>query len=358
MPQTLINQVYQTLTRHSMLRAGQKVLIGLSGGPDSITLARTLIHLKEKLGILLGAAHLNHCLRGEESLRDEKFVREFAQKNGLDLIVESVDVANLAKQEKRSVEDAGRHARYDFFNKTAKTHNYDRIALGHNWDDHVEQVLMSLIRGAGPKGLKGIPPVRENRFIRPLINISKTEILAFLKEIGQDFVTDSSNEDTAYLRNRVRHRLIPFLEKEFNPDIKAGLARLSGIISLEDNFLEEVLKHEEDKIVKSRCPGKVELSVSELNRIHPALSRRLLRSALFMVKKDLNRISHTHIHDILNLGQAGVESGKSLDLPGQIRVYRKKEIICIKKEDRPLREIGRQQKADRLKTKGNSGMKT
>ncbi|MEH0018580.1 MAG: tRNA lysidine(34) synthetase TilS [Desulfobacter sp.] len=347
---------------HGMAGAGDRILAGISGGPDSMALIRVLMELRERLGITLGLAHLNHNLRGDASDRDEAFVRSFARENGLELAVESLDVRGLARRHKLSQEEAGRNARYAFFNRVADSRGYTRIALGHHWDDHVEQVLMSLVRGTGPKGLCGISPVRENRIIRPLIQTSKADILEYLNQKEQAFVTDASNQDPAFLRNRVRHKLIPLLEEAFNPEIRTGLDRLSQILSIEDDFMSDQADAAFDKVraipPQRPAPGAgVALSAPGLSELHPALAGRVLRKGILQVKQDLRRITHSHIRDILTLA-AGKNSGKSLDFPGQIRVYKKGGLIYIKKEEIPLRKLGRMQKSNRLKSRGNPGTKT
>lgn len=330
-----------------MFSPGQRVLVGLSGGPDSMALVQVLLCLKKKLEIHPGLAHLNHMLRGNQAMADESFVRKFARKSGLELVVEARDVKVMARKEKLSVEEAGRNARYEFFNRIADHHQFDTIALGHNRDDHVEQILMNLIRGAGPKGLRGIPPKRQDRIVRPLIHTPKSDILKFLEQIHQDYVTDASNEDPAYLRNRVRHQLIPFLENGFNPDIKTGLDRLSHIIALEDDFLNQMTKETLERVTARQESSCIELYAGEVAGLDPALAARVVREGLFAVKKDLKRITHTHIMDILDFAQKKETSGKSLDLPGQIRVYRQKDLLLLKKEKTDLRTLGRHAKVQR-----------
>ena len=335
------DQVLDTIREHDMVAPGHSVLIGVSGGPDSMALAQVLTSLKKDLGIHIGLAHLNHMLRGSHALADEAFVREFARGHNLDLVVETKNVAELAKKQRLCVEEAGRNARYSFFTRVAGEKRFHRIALGHHRDDNIEQVLMNLVRGTGPRGLRGIQPVRQKKFIRPLIRMPRADILAFLDEINQDYRVDESNEDTSYLRNRIRHCLIPFLEKEFNPEIKAGLTRMSGIIELEDAFLDRMAQTALDKATIKREKEQIELSIPAINKLDRALGARIIRAALLSVKQDLRRISNTHIRDILYFAGKKGESGKSLDLPGQIRVYRQRDILRIKKEETALRILGR-----------------
>ena len=179
----------------------------------------------------------------------------------------------------------------------------------------------------------------------------RADILAFLDEINQEYRIDESNEDTSFLRNRVRHSLIPFLEKEFNPDIKAGIERLSGIIAQEDDFLDRMARTALDKATIGKQKDQIDLSIPAIDKLDRALGARVIRAALLSVKQNLRRISHTHIRDILYFAGKKGESGKSLDLPGQIRVYRQQsDVLRIKKEETALRTLGRHLKTRRRKS--------
>ncbi|NWH03798.1 tRNA lysidine(34) synthetase TilS [Desulfobacter latus] len=358
--QKFTDQVLGTIREHDMVAPGHRVLIGVSGGPDSMALVQVFMGLKKDLDIRIGLAHLNHMLRGGHALADETFVRDFAREHNLDLVVERKNVAEFAREQQLCVEEAGRNVRYDFFNRVACEKGFHRIALGHHQDDHIEQVLMNFVRGTGPLGLRGIPPVRQKKFIRPLIRMSRVDILTFLDEINQGYRIDGSNADTSYLRNRVRHCLIPFLEKEFNPDIKAGIERLSGIIEQEDDFLDRMARTALENATTSRQKEQIDISIPAINTLDRAIGARVIRAALLSVKQNLRRISHTHIRDILYFAGKKGESGKSLDLPGQIRVYRQqRNILRIKKEATALRTLGRHHKTRRhqnAKTDENPGI--
>jgi tRNA(Ile)-lysidine synthase len=295
------------------------------------------------MDLTLGIAHLNHNLRGEESQRDEAFVRALSEKFGLPFFTQTMDIRLLAGQKHLSIEEAGRNARYAFFEHLADAQGFTKIATGHNRDDNAEQVLMNLLRGSGPKGLTGIPPVRENRFIRPLIHLPRYRILDFLKANRQPFVVDSSNADESYLRNKIRHQLIPLLEQSFNPEIKSGLDRLSHILRQEEDFLTDQATQVFNRCAIEQNNTLVTLSIPDLIKHHPAMVNRVLRLAIAHVKKDLRRITLTHIQDMLAVIDRS-EPGKSLDLPGQIRVYKTREHLVLQKESRPLRELGKAQK--------------
>ena len=211
----MLDTVKRTISDYMMLETGENVLVALSGGADSAAL---LLSLRE-LGYPVRAFHLNHCLRGAESDRDEAFCRRLCEKLGVELTVERVDIAAAAGDS--AVEETARRIRYARLEHAA--HGV-KIAVAHNADDNLETMLFHLVRGTGAKGLTGIPPVR-GRIIRPLIEVERREIEAFLRERGQDFVTDSTNADTAYTRNRLRQEVVPVL-RELNPQAVQAAGKL------------------------------------------------------------------------------------------------------------------------------------
>jgi tRNA(Ile)-lysidine synthase len=342
-PDRFCREVIRTIQAHDMIRPGDAVLLAVSGGPDSMALVRVMMALAPGLDLRIGLAHLNHGLRGGDAGQDQAFVQQFADAHDLPCFCETRDVAALARNRKLSLEDAGRRARYDFFFRTADIHGYTSIVTGHTRDDNAEQVLLALLRGSGPAGLAGIPARRDDRIIRPLIDCSRKEIMAFLHALGQTFVTDDSNRDPMFLRNRIRHHLIPLLEKDYNPGIKQGLHRLSRILGPEDQFLDEHSRQAFDTCVEKKEATSVLLSLSGLDALHPALFPRVLRHAVRHVKNDLRRITHDHISAIRHLAVQAAP-GSHLDLPDRIRVYKTRKQICVKKETLPLRQLGRIQK--------------
>mgnify|MGYP006277820737 CR=1 FL=1 len=329
---------------HGMFEKGNRVLAGVSGGPDSVALLFFLIEAKKVFGIeKIGVAHLNHMLREEEADRDQRFVEHLAAKLGLDCYTERRDVFLLAEQEGLSTEEAARKARFSFFSSVMEEKGYSRIALGHHADDDAELVLMNLLRGSGSKGLSGIPPVRQGHILRPFIQLSKKEIRSFLDLLGQGFVTDSTNSDGTFLRNRVRNHLIPILEKEYNAGIRRSLNRLADIYKEEDDWMESQAAYRRDQILLDAADGRAAYDLSGFNACHPAEKRRLSRWAIRFVKGDLKRIRLEHIDSIRTLATAG-EGGRSLDLPGRIRVAKEKKTLVFKKENQPLRELGKNEK--------------
>lgn len=340
-----LEQVTSTIDQFGMLSSKDRVLAAVSGGPDSMALVLALLDLSQAYQIEIGLAHINHGLR-EKASDDEEFVADFAEKRGLPFYSLCEDVAAYAAEHRLSVETAGRKIRYRFFEETADRFDYSKIALGHHKDDNAEQVLMNLIRGSGTKGISGIPPVRQNRFIRPLIQVTKSEIQQFLDTRKQPFVIDDSNTDTQFLRNRIRNDLIPELKKNYNPEIVSSLDRLSTILRQEENLWEQYIDQQMEKITTEKSENCIKLDACKIAAQDSAIAARIIRQAVFTIKGDLKRFSLFHIDDICRFAKENV-SGKSLDFPGRIRVYRNKSILCIKKEDRSLREIGRISKADK-----------
>jgi len=233
---SLTEKVQDTIFQYEMIPAavgkgnqrGQKWLIAVSGGPDSVALWRSLSELQEALSLELGVVHLNHGLRGEESDAESEWVEKEAQKAGIPFFYRKVDTAERAKQKKQGLEETARELRYSFFEEVSKEFQADAVATGHNLDDQAETVFMRMMRGAGMDGLGGIPPVNRKvslRIVRPLIEVTRSEIMNYLKEKSYEFRIDSSNNDPAFTRNFVRHDLLPRVEKECNPAVKKILSR-------------------------------------------------------------------------------------------------------------------------------------
>jgi tRNA(Ile)-lysidine synthase len=332
--------VLKTVKQLNMLSQKDRVLIAVSGGPDSVGLVMAMDFLKSEFGLSPGIAHLNHQLRGEDSQKDEVFVKELAQKFGFDFFSVKKDVKIYAKSCGLSLEEAGRDLRYKFFLELASSHGFQKIATGHNKNDNAELILMNLLRGSGLKGISGIPPVRDRLFIRPLIRISKQEILDFLTCEKQAFRTDASNSDTDFLRNAMRHRLIPLLEREYNPSVMDGLNRLGYVVSQDDDFLENETENYFKVCLTEMNESFISLSVKAVLELHPAMQYRVMRKAVRKVKGNLRRISLVHMESIFAFCSEKGANG-SLDLPDRIRIYKKGDRLVVRKESKPLREMGK-----------------
>lgn len=313
---SLLNKVTSTVERHGLIAPGERVLVAVSGGPDSTCLLYLLNELKGELGAALYAAHVNHQLRGEESDREEVLVRETAEKLGLELFATRVDPDELRSKKRHSLQSAARQARRSFFRDAAKECKATKVALGHTADDRAEEVLIRLLRGSGLKGLAGIRPMSDGFWIRPLIEAEKKEILAYLDRHDIPFLVDSSNLREDYLRNRVRLRLLPLLREEYNPRVSETLARSAALFLEDEEFMARAARDAARSILSEK-DDKILLDLRGLEEFHPALKRRVVRLAVLRAAKTLWGLNFGHVEAAL-----GLATGGELHLPGGLRVQR------------------------------------
>ena len=332
----LSQRVARTIRRHSLLTRGGRVLVAVSGGPDSVVLVHLLLE-RQTAGDLTvaGLAHFNHQLRGADADEDEAFCRAMAATLGLPIDVGRADVATAARTAGRSIEDVARELRYAFFERVADARGAEAIAVGHSLDDQAETFLLRLIRGAGSRGLASILP-RAGRVIRPLIDIARADLRAYAADRALPFRTDATNEDLAIPRNRVRHELIPYLEREFSPGISRVLAREAAVAREDEDRLQQEAIDFARSIVLSRTGGKTELDAVGLRSLHPALAARVARHAL-SAEAPSRFIGFDHVAALLQLA-AGSE-GDAIDLPGQ-RAVRRGAVIVLGPPPPRRRESG------------------
>jgi tRNA(Ile)-lysidine synthase len=274
---SLHQHVRQTIQRYRLCPPGCRVLVGLSGGSDSVALTVLLRDLSEYGGFTLtGLAHLNHRLR-PTAQRDEAFCRRFADRMGVPLHVESIDVAGYAAAQRLSVEDAARRVRYEFLHRVAAQTTADRIAVGHTRDDQAETFLLKLIRGAGLSGLAGIYPQR-GEIVRPLLEAARADLREFLESAGFEWVDDETNDDVENPRNRVRHRVLPELELVY-PSASASIARTAGLVREDAQWLDDLCRQRYADLVSSSREG-LQIDATELLSEPPPIRRRVLLMAL------------------------------------------------------------------------------
>lgn len=329
----ILRTVRETIARYEMFGPGDSVLVAVSGGSDSVALIHILNTIAGEYPFQLAVAHLNHCLRAQESERDAEFVADLAGEFDLPCYLEKKDVAAFQRCRRLSPEEAARQVRYEFYDAVAAKNGFNKIALGHHADDNAELVLMNLLRGSGPLGLSGIAPVRNNKIVRPLIHLKRSEILDYISEKKITFVTDSSNTDPAFRRNKIRHYLIPELKKSYNPAIVDSLNRLGEIMQAEDQWIDDAIGPVFTDCVLSRTSHRISLAIPGVNGMDLAAGRRIIRKAIFSVKQDLRRITFLHVDAVLELAKKG-QACSSLDLPGGVRVIKDAGVLTIKKEDR------------------------
>jgi len=317
----LVQRVGAFIKRHQMVLPGSLVVVAVSGGPDSVALLHILNYLKSELGISLHVAHLNHMFRGKESEEDARFVAELAGSLGLPFTVAAEDVPAYRNKYRLSSQVAAREVRYNFLRKVALSTGAARIALGHQADDQAETVLINFLRGAGPAGLKGMLPVRDGFFVRPLLEVRRAEIERFLSDKGFLWRQDSSNQKTVYTRNRLRLELIPYLEREYNPALVPALLRLAGICREEDEFLESVANRAFPRVSCRTADKGLSLDVAGLKSLAPAIIRRVVRRAWREMAGSGAALTFERTESVLELLGPG-KSGAKVELPGGVLARR------------------------------------
>jgi tRNA(Ile)-lysidine synthase len=328
---SLLNQVREAIRRYNLLSRNDRVIVGVSGGPDSVALLCILNSLKREFKLNLHIAHLDHQLRAE-SRRERQFVESLAGKLQLPFSAAKVNIGKIAK--KGSLEEIAREERLNFFLSLAKKLGADKIALGHNQDDQAETVLMRLIRGTGLLGLGSILPKRNIGklvIIRPLIEIPRKAIDSYLNRKRIKPCLDLSNRETVYFRNRVRNRLMPQLARDYNPGIKQSLANMAQIFAGDYDYLEKTALKALDKLsrpaLRNRSRG-IRLELNRLSKLHPAIQRLVLRLCLRQIKGSTRRLTLKHIKEIEDL-ILNRPLNSIVDLPGGLCVIKEKRCICV-----------------------------
>lgn len=311
----MIEKILNTIEENNMIKNGDKIVVGVSGGPDSMCLLHILNFISKEYCIEVVAAHINHCLRGEEADKDEEYVREFCKNNNLDFYSIKVDINRLAKEKNLSCETAGREARYSFFKKIMKDINGTKVALAHNANDQCETVLMRIMRGTGLEGLAGIKPVRDNIYIRPLINTTRDEIERYCTLNRLNPRIDKTNLETIYTRNKVRLELIPYIRKNFNEDIVSVINRLSTNVDIDRNYIESMAEKSFKQYTKVK-ENRIIILKSAFYE-HRAIVTRIIRYSINAIKGNLYNYEKVHIDKVIDLQKN--ETGKELLLPGAIK---------------------------------------
>lgn len=332
----LLLKVKKTIQKHAMLNNGDKIIVAVSGGVDSVVLLHLLKRLKDDYSLELIVAHLNHSIRKEEAKRDASFVQSLASSNNLQYELGVADVPALMTNEGLSLQVAAREARYNFFDLLRKKHKADKVALGHHMNDQVETVIMRFLRGAGTKGLKGMDSVREEVYIRPLIDITRKEIEDYAKDQGLSFVTDSTNFKDIYLRNKVRTKLLPFLAENYNPNINEDIVRLSRLMKRDDEYLESAAEKHLKGLIEVDNEDVVTVGLKPLLSIHEAIRTRVLRNLWQKLSGHTSGIYNYHIESILNLLESDTPNS-NIDLPSGVRFVREYDNVSFtKKTENPV----------------------
>jgi tRNA(Ile)-lysidine synthase len=332
----------QEIRAGEFVRAGERVAVAVSGGADSVALLLLLLELRGKLGIVVSVAHFNHNLRGKASDADEAFVAKLAAKHGLAFHADRADVAGNANREKMNLEEAGRRTRYEFFGGLVEKGHADRVAVAHTADDQAETVLAHILRGTGLAGLGGIHPVAGHIF-RPCLRLRRSDLRAYLRAKKQTWREDASNRDTLRTRARIRKKLIPLLEKEFQPAAVPHLVSLAELAREDEAWIDANVAQRTSALFQrkegtarisvfdllGRNPNEPGDSVSALTpQAYPSLSKRLIRGIVAELKQRPGQLNAEHIELVMNLAERG-ENGKSVRVPGGIEIRREKDRLIF-----------------------------
>lgn len=293
------DKVLKTIQKYDMIQDGDRLVLGVSGGPDSICMLDILIKLKSKLNFDIMVAHVNHQIR-EEANDDEKYVQDFCKNNNVKFFVQRIDVKKYANNNKIGVEEAGRFLRYDFFNQIMKLYNGNKIAVAHNKNDKIETMIMNEIRGSGIAGLKGIEPVYKN-IIRPLIDCKRDEIEKYCEENNLNPKIDKTNFSNDYTRNKIRNIILPYLKKEFNPNIIDTLNRLSCVADETEEYLKIQTEKIFNQIILEQKDKKIILDLKKFNKQNILIRKRILLYSILKISGNIQNIEMVNIEDLIRL---------------------------------------------------------
>jgi len=297
----LIKTIQNTAFQNNLWARGSKIVLGVSGGPDSVCMLDALAKIAPKYDLELIIAHVNYGLRGKDSDKDEEFARKLAEKHNLEIaVLQEPSSWNSKSSALQPSENNLREIRYKFFEEVRKENAFDFVAVAHNADDQVETFLMRVIRGSGFTGLSAMK-YKSGKLIRPLLGISRKEILEYLNRMDRTYRTDRTNKENLFFRNKVRNQLIPYLEKNFNPKIKETISGAVSSIAEDADLLEKSASEIYRTDGTNRTDKVCNLSVKKLMALHPALQRRIILKTIEKAKKDLKDIDAAHVEEILKV---------------------------------------------------------
>lgn len=325
-------RVLNVINKYNLIQEKDKIVLGVSGGPDSIAMLESLYQIKtnNKIDFEICVAHINHGIR-ENAKIDEQFVLDFCKERNIECYVLHSKVLELAKDEKRGVEETGRKVRYEFFNEIMEKTNSNKIAIAHNKNDRAETIIMNTLRGSGISGLKGIEAAR-GKYIRPLIECERSEIETYCKRENINPRIDKTNFNNTYTRNKIRNVVIPYIQKEFNPNIINTLERLSQLVCEEEEYIEkQIIKTYMDLLIEEDVPNQIILDLKSFNKQEKVIKSRVLIytiNKLFNTSKGIEKI---HIEDVIRLCENNI-GNKYLTPNKKIKILVKNHKIYFLKQ--------------------------
>lgn len=297
----MIEKVIKTIKKYNLIENGDKIILAVSGGPDSISMLDILYKIQQNKNINFEiiVAHVNHMIR-EEAMEDAMYVKEFCKKRNIEFYLKSIDVKKIANNNKIGTEEAGRKERYKFFNELAKKTNANKIAIAHNKNDNAETVFMHILRGTGINGLKGIEPKR-GMYIRPLIECERKEIEKYCEENNLEPRIDKTNFENVYTRNKVRNIVIPYVQKEFNQNIIETIDRLSKLVTEEEEYMEKQVENAYKNLLILETKKEIQLDLKKFNMQERVIKSRLILYTITRIFGSTEGIEKVHIDDIIKL---------------------------------------------------------
>ncbi len=309
----LKEQVIDTIKKYNLIKENDSIVIGVSGGPDSICLLHILNEIKNELNFKIYVAHINHMIR-EEADEETEYVKDFCRNLEIECYIKRIDVVEIANNLKRGTEETGRQIRYEFFDEILEKTNSNKIATAHNNNDKVETILMNILRGSGTSGLKGIEAIRNNKYIRPLINTSREEIEEYCEINKLNPRIDKSNNENIYTRNKIRNVVIPYIKQEFNPNIIKTINRLSEVANEENEYLNKVTEENFNEIYVGASiarpksdkdmqqeKNQIVLDLKKFNSLELVIKRRVILYTINELLSSTTGIEKVNIDDMIKL---------------------------------------------------------
>ena len=323
----ILEKVLNTINKYRLIEKNDKIVLGLSGGPDSVCLLHILTRLREELEIEIYAAHLNHQIRGMEAQKDALYVSELCEKLGVTFFIKSVDVPKYCQENGLSIEEGARKLRYEMFDEIKQKTRSNKIAIGQNSNDQVETVLMRMMRGTGLQGLRGIEYIRDNELIRPILDIDRKEIELYCEQHNLNPRIDKTNLENIYTRNKIRLELIPYMKENFNPNVVESIFRMSNTLKDDSDYIDSVSEKEFEKTAKLEKDSTI-IFLEDFTSLHKSIKVRIIRNSIKNILGDTNFIDQKHVEDVIEL-ESESKMDKRIDLPRGVIVYRKKGTIIL-----------------------------
>lgn len=296
----LKEEIINTIKKYNLIKENDSIVIGVSGGPDSICLLHILNEIRNELNFKIYVAHINHMIR-EEADEETEYVKDFCENLGIECYIKRIDVVEIANNLKKGTEETGRQIRYEFFSEILEKTNSNKIATAHNNNDKVETILMNILRGSGTSGLKGIEAIRDDKYIRPLINTSREEIEEYCDINKLNPKIDKSNNENIYTRNKIRNVVIPYIKQEFNPNIIKTINRLSEVANEENEYLNKVTENEFNNLLLEKGNNSYVLNLKKFNSLELVIKRRVILYTVNELLASTIGIEKVNIDDIIKL---------------------------------------------------------